>query len=73
MLHIHDHNRPRPVVLSSSPTGASNPFDGTRTPTFPSQAKRLGAVMLTCGFYDESGDFAFRVASPGKSGVWAAA
>ncbi|MCM1028931.1 MAG: glutaminase [Pseudoflavonifractor sp.] len=35
----------------------------------PSRAKRLGAVMLTCGFYDESGDFAFRVGLPGKSGV----
>lgn len=42
---------------------------GPETILSPSQAKRLGAVMLTCGFYDESGDFAFRVGLPGKSGV----
>lgn len=45
-----------------------NPADGHRILT-ESQAKRLGAVMATCGFYDESGDFAFRVGLPGKSGV----
>jgi len=35
----------------------------------PGQAKRINALMLTCGHYDASGDFAFRVGLPGKSGV----
>ncbi len=33
------------------------------------QAKRVNAVMLTCGHYDASGEFAFHVGLPGKSGV----
>ena len=45
-----------------------NPFNNEQILTV-SQAKRLGALMLTCGFYDESGDFAFRAGLPGKSGV----
>lgn len=32
-------------------------------------AQRLRAVMRTCGLYDQSGEFAFRVGLPGKSGV----
>ncbi|MFK5982071.1 MAG: glutaminase, partial [Flavobacteriaceae bacterium] len=34
-----------------------------------SQVKRINALMLTCGFYDEAGEFAFTVGLPGKSGV----
>lgn len=34
-----------------------------------SRIKRLNAVMQTCGFYDEAGDFSYLVGLPGKSGV----
>jgi glutaminase len=34
-----------------------------------SQTKRINAILQTCGFYDESGEFAFKVGLPGKSGV----
>ena len=45
-----------------------DPVNGTVYIT-PQQAKRINAVMLTCGHYDASGDFAFHVGLPGKSGV----
>jgi glutaminase len=35
----------------------------------PERARRINAIMLTCGHYDGSGDFAYRVGLPGKSGV----
>jgi glutaminase len=44
------------------------PSTGERLLTV-SKAKRLNSVMMTCGFYDQAGEFAFRVGLPGKSGV----
>ncbi|WP_336491351.1 glutaminase [Methylobacterium nigriterrae] len=35
----------------------------------PERARRINAIMLTCGHYDGSGEFAYRVGLPGKSGV----
>jgi glutaminase len=35
----------------------------------PLLTRRINALMLMCGHYDGSGEFAFRVGIPGKSGV----
>ena len=35
----------------------------------PDQARRINALMLTCGTYDAAGDFAYHVGIPCKSGV----
>jgi len=46
----------------------SNPSTGHLV-VHPERARRINAVMLTCGHYDGSGEFAYRVGLPGKSGV----
>lgn len=48
--------------------GGRNPSTGYRVVS-DERARRINALMLTCGHYDGSGDFAFRVGLPGKSGV----
>jgi glutaminase len=35
----------------------------------PERARRINSLMMTCGHYDGSGEFAYRVGLPGKSGV----
>jgi glutaminase len=48
--------------------GGVDPRTG-RTIVSPERARRLNALMLTCGHYDASGEFAFQVGLPAKSGV----
>jgi len=35
----------------------------------PENCRRINAVMMSCGHYDNSGEFAYRIGLPGKSGV----
>ena len=48
--------------------GGIDPVSGEMVVT-PERARRINALMLTCGHYDASGEFAFQVGLPAKSGV----
>lgn len=48
---------------------SSEPFSYAGVELSTSRVKRINAVMQTCGFYDEAGEFTFLVGLPGKSGV----
>ena len=48
---------------------SSQPFNYAGVQLSASRVKRINAVMQTCGFYDEAGEFSFLVGLPGKSGV----
>lgn len=49
-------------------SGGTNPDTGLSVVT-AQRARRILALMMTCGHYDGSGEFAHRVGLPGKSGV----
>ncbi|MDQ0320489.1 glutaminase [Pararhizobium capsulatum DSM 1112] len=48
--------------------GGSNPLT-KHSVVSRQRARRINALMLTCGHYDGSGEFAYKVGLPGKSGV----
>jgi len=45
-----------------------DPLSGTQVVS-QKRARRIKSILMLCGHYDASGDFAFRVGLPGKSGV----
>lgn len=64
MMNCHDLARAFLFLAN----GGINPWRQERILT-ASQAKRVNALMQVCGLYDDSGEFAFTVGLPGKSGV----
>ena len=49
-------------------TNGVNPLNGKEVISV-NRSKRINAILQLCGFYDEAGEFAFKVGLPGKSGV----
>jgi glutaminase len=49
-------------------SGGVNQSTGSRVVS-ADRARRINSLMLMCGHYDGSGEFAYRVGLPGKSGV----
>ncbi|MBV66527.1 MAG: glutaminase, partial [Halomonas sp.] len=65
------------IAMSSEQLAHAGLFlasDGVNRPSnlrvvSPQRARRINSLMMMCGHYDASGEFAFRVGLPGKSGV----
>jgi glutaminase len=65
------------IAMSSEQLAHAGLFlasDGVNRPSnlrvvSPQRARRINSLMMLCGHYDASGEFAFRVGLPGKSGV----
>jgi glutaminase len=47
----------------------AHPLRGSEQVVSNKQARRINALMLTCGTYDAAGEFAYRIGLPCKSGV----
>ncbi len=65
-IEMHCVDLARAVLFLAN--GGVVPWSGERV-IEASPAKRLSALMLTCGPYDAAGDFVYRVGLPAKSGV----
>ena len=56
------------IVASTLANGGINPFTGKRIFSYKTVQNVL-SMMLMCGMYDYSGEFAFKIGIPAKSGV----
>jgi glutaminase len=56
------------IVASTLANGGVNPFTG-ETIFSSKTVQNVLSMMLTCGMYDYSGEFAFKIGFPAKSGV----
>lgn len=56
------------IVAATLANGGTNPYTGEQIYK-PETVKNMLSIMLTCGMYDYSGEFAFKIGIPAKSGV----
>ena len=56
------------IVAATLANGGINPFSGERIWSH-NTVKNVLSMMLMCGMYDYSGEFAFKIGIPSKSGV----
>ena len=56
------------IVESTLANGGINPYTGEIIFS-PKTVRNILSIMQTCGMYDYSGEFAFKIGIPAKSGV----
>ena len=56
------------IIAATLANGGTCPITAEKVMK-PESVKNVLSLMLSCGLYNYSGDFAFKVGLPGKSGV----